>query len=264
MCLFPRRAPRTLRPVRLFHVIGALALAAMTTPVHAGEYVVFATGFQIHADRHEIDGGTARIFSGTGVTEMPVSAIVRFEQEEAVPVPPSPPARTTPAPVTPDTPVGMAVHAAQKYLLPESFVRSVMQTESAFQPDAVSPKGAIGLMQLMPETARELGVDPKDPGQNADGGAQYLRELLAKYENDPNQVLLALAAYNAGPAAVERWHGVPPYKETREYILRVLKHWQPAGTTSQPAIRAGVVREKESSQPATRSAIVRDKAAPAP
>jgi soluble lytic murein transglycosylase-like protein len=104
-----------------------------------------------------------------------------------------------------------------------------MKTESGFQPKAVSPKGAIGLMQLMPATARQLGVDPNDPRENADGGAQYLRYLLAKYENDPNQVLLALAAYNAGPAAVERYHGVPPFRETREYIIRVLKNWDAAG-----------------------------------
>jgi soluble lytic murein transglycosylase-like protein len=83
-------------------------------------------------------------------------------------------------------------------------------------------------MQLMPQTARGLGVDPGNPHQNADGGAQYLRQLLARYENDPDQVLLALAAYNAGPAAVERYHGVPPWRETREYILRVLKNWDPA------------------------------------
>ena len=83
-------------------------------------------------------------------------------------------------------------------------------------------------MQLMPDTARELGVDPQDPRQNAEGGAQYLRDLLAQYESDPDQVLLALAAYNAGPAAVERYHGVPPYRETREYILRVLKEWDAA------------------------------------
>ena len=100
-----------------------------------------------------------------------------------------------------------------------------MRAESGFQPTALSPKGAIGLMQLMPDTARTLGVDPKVPQQNAEGGAQYLRELLARYEDNPDQVLLALAAYNAGPGAVEKYHGVPPYRETREYILRVLKNW---------------------------------------
>ena len=104
-----------------------------------------------------------------------------------------------------------------------------MRAESGFAPAAVSPKGAVGLMQLMPETARQLGVDPANPRENAAGGAQYLRELLAKYEKDPNQVLLALAAYNAGPGAVERYHGVPPWRETREYILRVLRDWDQSG-----------------------------------
>ena len=100
-----------------------------------------------------------------------------------------------------------------------------MKAESAFRAAAVSPKGAVGLMQLMPETARILGIDPRNPKQNADGGAHYLRDLLAKYEKDPDQVVLALAAYNAGPAAVDRYHGVPPYRETREYIVRVLRNW---------------------------------------
>ncbi len=173
------------------------------------------------------------------------SAIAAYEQDEVV-TPPDPPA---PAPAValapppallpsiarPLTPADLAVEVAKKYSLPESFVASVMKAESAFQPDAVSPKGAIGLMQLMPETARELGVDPHDPRQNADGGAQYLRQLLARYENDPDQVLLALAAYNAGPGAVEHCHGVPPYRETREYILRVLKDWEkPLAGVSEP------------------------------
>jgi soluble lytic murein transglycosylase-like protein len=126
------------------------------------------------------------------------------------------------------TPQELAAEAAKKYLLPDSFVQSVMKAESGFQSNVVSAKGAIGLMQLMPDTARGLGVDPSDPHQNAEGGAEYLRELLARYESNPDQVLLALAAYNAGPAAVERYHGVPPYRETRQYILRVLKNWDHA------------------------------------
>jgi soluble lytic murein transglycosylase-like protein len=212
---------------RLFHIIG---LAALAMPVWAGEYVVLGTGFRLHADRHETEGGTVRIFSGGGMVEMPETAVAGFEQEEIAEPVQSPAAPVAVAPITspaaiPDTPAELAAWAAKKYLLPDSFVKSVMKAESGFQPNAVSPRGAIGLMQLMPDTARVLGVDPRDPHQNADGGAQYLRQLLAKYENDPNQVLLALAAYNAGPAAVERYHGVPPYKETREYILRVLKNW---------------------------------------
>jgi soluble lytic murein transglycosylase-like protein len=210
------------------HLIGLLAI---TVPVWAGEYVVLGNGFRLHADRHEAAGGTIRIFSGVGVTEMPASTVVGFEQEEVPVQAPSlaAPLAAVPLPVPAlATPAELAAEAARKFSLPGSFVRSVMKAESGFRPNAVSPKGAIGLMQLMPQTARGLGVDPANPHQNADGGAQYLRQLLARYENDPDQVLLALAAYNAGPAAVERYHGVPPWRETREYILRVLRNWDPA------------------------------------
>jgi soluble lytic murein transglycosylase-like protein len=209
----------------------AILPIALTVPAWAGEYVVLGSGLRLHADRHEADGGVVRVFSAGGVVEMPETAVTAYEQEEisaAVPAPPAPIAPESPAPaqtVKPQTPEDLAVQAAKKYLLPDSFVRSVMKAESGFRTNAVSPKGAIGLMQLMPDTARALGVDPRDPNQNADGGAQYLRDLLARYESDPNQVLLALAAYNAGPGAVDRYHGVPPYRETREYILRVLKNW---------------------------------------
>jgi soluble lytic murein transglycosylase-like protein len=210
---------------RSLHLISVLALAA---PVWAGEYVVLGSGLRLHADRHEVEDGTVRVYSGSGVVEMPETAVAAFEQEEVVATVAPPVTPIEPVVVVapePKSPEELAAWAAKKYALPDSFVRSVMRAESGFQANAVSPKGAIGLMQLMPETARELGVDPRDPHQNADGGAQYLRDLLARYESDPNQVLLALAAYNAGPAAVERYHGVPPYRETREYILRVLKNW---------------------------------------
>jgi len=214
---------------RLFHLIGVLAFAI---PAFAGEYVVLGNGFRIHADRHETDGAVVRVFDGAGTSEFPVASISSFEPEEAAPVERLIAVPVLPAPaasIVPMTPFDMAASAARKYALPESFVASVMRAESGFNPAAVSPKGATGLMQLMPETARKLGVDPKDPKQNAEGGAQYLRDLLKLYQDRPDQVLLALAAYNAGPAAVERYHGVPPYEETRQYILRVLKHWDQNG-----------------------------------
>jgi soluble lytic murein transglycosylase-like protein len=107
--------------------------------------------------------------------------------------------------------------------LPPAFVRAVVAVESGYQADAVSPKGAIGLMQLMPGTARELRADPKIPEQNVDAGTRYLRDLLLKYDN---QAYHALAAYNAGPGAVDKYHGVPPYRETRNYILNVLRNWK--------------------------------------
>ncbi len=194
--------------------------------------MVLGNGSRLHADRHETEGDTVRIYSGEGVTEMPAALVQTFEAEEvASPAPEPKLARGNACPtcipevVRPATPQELAGVVARKFALPESFLKSVMHAESGFRPDAVSPKGAEGLMQLMPGTASELGVDAKNPQANAEGGAAYLRRLLALYENRPDQVLLALAAYNAGPGAVEKWRGVPPYRETREYILRVLKGW---------------------------------------
>ncbi len=210
-----------------------IGLVAIVFPACAGEYAVLGNGFRLHADRHEIDGPVVRLYEGGGVTQLGAEKIDHFEPEEVVAAPTAPPVATAaPEPVAtvvtakaPATPEELAKAAAQKFSLPESFVRSVMKVESGLHQEALSPKGAIGLMQLMPETARTLGVDPKNAKQNAEGGAQYLRDLLARYENRPDQVLLALAAYNAGPGAVERYHGVPPYRETRQYILKVLKYW---------------------------------------
>lgn len=215
---------------RILYLIGFCALAL---PLWADEDIVLRTGFRLHAQRHETNDGTMRIFSGGGVTEIPASMVTDVELVAAPVVATEAPvevAKPKPAPVpTPAalTPVELAESAAHKYALPGAFVAGVMRTESNFNAAAISPKGAIGLMQLMPATARELGVDPKKPGENADAGARYLRDLLARYEDRPDQVVLALAAYNAGPAAVDRYHGVPPYRETREYILRVLKAWNP-------------------------------------
>jgi soluble lytic murein transglycosylase-like protein len=228
---------------RFLYIIGfggIIGLCALALPVWAGENIVLRTGFQMAADRHEVDGGTIRIFSGDGVTEMALSLVVGVEQVES-PAAPDVPAAVVPlpalvatlvAPAVPSAPLALAPPqlaeaAALKYSLPAGFVAGVMRAESGFNPAALSPKGAIGLMQLMPDTARDLGVNPNRPSENADAGARYLRDLLVRYEDMPDQVVLALAAYNAGPAAVDKYHGVPPYRETREYILRVLKAWNP-------------------------------------
>jgi soluble lytic murein transglycosylase-like protein len=101
----------------------------------------------------------------------------------------------------------------------ESLIRAIIHAESAYQPDARSPKGAQGLMQLMPSTAADLQVgNPFDPAQNIEGGTRYLSQLLAEFKGN---VELATAAYNAGPNAVYKYGGVPPYDETREYVRRV-------------------------------------------
>jgi soluble lytic murein transglycosylase-like protein len=109
--------------------------------------------------------------------------------------------------------------AAEFNAVEESLIRAIIHAESAYQPDARSPKGAQGLMQLMPATAADLNVsNPFDPAENIDGGARYLSQLLAQFKGD---VDLAAAAYNAGPQAVNKFGGVPPYDETQEYVRRV-------------------------------------------
>ena len=112
----------------------------------------------------------------------------------------------------------MARAAARKHNVPEDLFLRLVRTESNFRPAARSSKGAIGLAQLMPHTARQLGVNPHDPRENLDGGARYLAQQYRTFGN----WRLALAAYNAGPGAVEQYRGVPPYKETRNYVKAIL------------------------------------------
>jgi soluble lytic murein transglycosylase-like protein len=116
----------------------------------------------------------------------------------------------------------LVTDAALRYGLPPELVHGVAQAESAYRASAVSPKGAIGIMQLMPATARQLDADPMNPVQNIDAGTRLLRELLLRYEGADNGVRRALAAYNAGEGAVARYGGVPPYRETQGYVEKVI------------------------------------------
>jgi soluble lytic murein transglycosylase-like protein len=115
---------------------------------------------------------------------------------------------------------------ALKHRIKPAFVKSIIAAESGFNPDAKSGKGAIGLMQLMPATAKELNADPTIPEQNVEAGAHYLSLLMARYESKRDQMKRAIAAYNAGPGAVARFHGVPPFRETRNYVTRVMKFFK--------------------------------------
>lgn len=190
----------------------------------AGEHAVLSNGFRIEAERHEEIGSSVRLHTSSGTIELPSTEILRFEQEEIVENPAAAaPADQTPAPKPPPSPRWMVQEAAVRNGLPPALVHSVAQVESAYRTDAVSPKGAIGVMQLMPSTAAALSADPRIPEQNIEAGARHLRELLLRYDGN---VRLALAAYNAGPGAVERYNGVPPYPETQNYVEKVLDRYR--------------------------------------
>ena len=208
-------------------VLLSLCLAC---PIFGGQYAVLQNGFRIYAERHETAGEVVRLHTATGTVEIPQKDIASFEVEEYVR-----PAAPAPAPAEPlvvaaaaptPTPRQIVSQAAEAHgLLPE-FVRSIAAVESAYKTQAVSPKGAIGLMQLMPGTARDLGVDPHVPEENADGGTRYIKELLLKYANHPDGVRLAIAAYNAGPGAVDKYgRRIPPYRETQQYVEKVVRRY---------------------------------------
>jgi len=204
-----------------------LAAFAAAAPVFGAEYAVLANGFRIRADRHENDGSTVRLYTKDGVTEMPAASVVSFEAEEYVapPAAPAAPKMDAPPPVK-DTRT-LVRDAALRSGLPPSLVESVARVESSLRPEAVSPKGALGVMQLMPATARALAADPRDVAQNIDAGARLLRDLLIKYEGD---VVKALSAYNAGEGAVDRYRGMPPYPETQDYVDKVIRTYVGVGT----------------------------------
>ncbi|MFN7992326.1 MAG: lytic transglycosylase domain-containing protein [Bryobacteraceae bacterium] len=183
----------------------------------AGEFAVLNNGARLHAERHEVSGARLTLFTKTGSTELDSSQVVRFEVEDPLPGSQA----LLPAAELPPKPLAvreLVESAARKYGLPPALVKAVVGVESGFHVDAVSPKGAVGLMQLMPGTAKALGANPKDAVENVDAGTRYLRDLLLKYDG---RMFHALAAYNAGPGAVEKYRGIPPYRETQSYILNV-------------------------------------------
>jgi Transglycosylase SLT domain len=189
-------------------------LLSSCVPARA-DYVVLRSGARLNVTGYEILGRSYRLHLRGGVAEVPVQDIVAIEPEEIF----------TPStePLTEKTPFQKLIRdAAARYNLDPTLIHSVIAIESNFDPKAVSRKNARGLMQLMPRTAELMGVkDSFDPGQNIDGGAHYLSDMLKKYGND---VTLALAAYNAGPDSVDKYgRRVPPYLETMKYVQRIAK-----------------------------------------
>jgi hypothetical protein len=201
---------------------------ALLTPLWASDTAVLVSGQRIEADRIERDGERYILHIGGGRIELDAAEVASVEH---VPEPPvEAPEAVVETPKRVLTPRELVTEAARRPGLPPEFVHSVAMTESAYRTDAVSPKGAIGVMQLMPGTARYLQADPHDVEQNIDAGTRLLRELLLKYRDHPDPVRRALAAYNAGEGAVQRHNGVPPFRETQNYIEKVLeKYWKQAG-----------------------------------
>jgi soluble lytic murein transglycosylase-like protein len=203
-------------------LVSALLLAAGTPA--AAEIVLLTNGQTFAVTAHRVDGDEVQLaLYGGGEVRLAVADVATVLPDEVV--------RREAAP-EPEQPAAVAAtdwetlakDTAHRHRVDAGLVRAIIDVESGFRPRAVSPKGAMGLMQLMPTTAAELGVtDPFDPEQNVDGGVRYLRALLTRYGGDQR---LALAAYNAGSAAVERHGGIPPYSETRSYVKKVLARYR--------------------------------------
>jgi hypothetical protein len=201
-------------PVSLF----VLSLAACCV-LQGAVLVHLRNGTEIEARSQTMSGNDVSLAVDHGTIEFARSDV---ESIETVPDDPAPPSQTKPQDVLS---VAEALkRASDSEVLPPNFVKTVAAVES----------GAVGLMQLMPATANQLGVRADSPGENALGGAKYLRDLLLRYHGDAR---LALAAYNAGPAAVDRYHGIPPYPQTISYVNKVLKEYDRLEKASPPKTR---------------------------
>jgi soluble lytic murein transglycosylase-like protein len=195
-------------------------------PAARAEIALLANGQTFKVDRHRAEGDLVWLsLRSGGEIALPAGNIRGYVPDEVVEEVEAAAAQALARAGSTEELRRLAVDAARRHGVDPDLVLAVAGIESAFQPRAVSPKGAQGLMQLMPATARDLGVkDPLDPVANLDGGTRYLRDLIALYEGDLTK---ALAAYNAGPGAVARHQGVPPYKETQDYVKKVLRRYRP-------------------------------------
>ncbi|MGO8793387.1 MAG: lytic transglycosylase domain-containing protein [Candidatus Sulfotelmatobacter sp.] len=198
-------------------------------PCRAADSAVLRNGYSIRHDHRQIIGAITRLYldgDKSNFVDVPTAEIDHFEEL------PADASRSALESTAPETTSAMKAaspldlnevikNASGTYRLDPDLVNSVIRAESGFNVRAVSPKGAQGLMQLMPQTASQLGVQNAfDPQANVEGGTRYLRELLERYDFD---LIKALAAYNAGPQRVEQYGGVPPYYETKAYVARIVR-----------------------------------------
>jgi soluble lytic murein transglycosylase-like protein len=266
---------KSLSPCRAYLGIFVLALVS-SLPCWAGQIAILRNGFSIQHERRQVMGATTRLYvtlDGSSYVDVPTAEIDHFEYAPLANAASGNAASGVMFQGANSTPVDLneVVNSASgRYRLDPDLVNSVIKAESGFNVRAVSPKGARGLMQLMPETASQLGVpNAFDPQANVEGGTRYLRELLEHYNFD---LVKALAAYNAGPRRVEQYGGVPPYYETRAYVARIVRDFnkkkiaQKGGgtptTKKTPEKKHGA--KASSSTPASSRSKVQAKLNPAP
>jgi len=228
----------------------AIAIIFLTRPATAAELAILRNGFSLRHEHHLVIGTTTRLYLGaddSSFTDVPTEEIVGYEKELLLPATLSSPAAAAAASAGPPNATlsltEVVASASAAYRLDPDLVNSVIHAESGFNARAVSSKGARGLMQLMPATASQLGVENSfDPQANVTGGSRYLRELLERYNFD---LVKALAAYNAGPQRVEQFNGVPPFHETRAYIARIVREYNRKKIAQEHAATAQARKDKK-------------------
>ena len=203
--------------------LGALALLATVPALYAAEEITLTNGFNLLCDHREETGGRVRLFTSRGSSNFLEVDAAEIASVDLVPDPPAVPAPRSEPRLTQADVHQLMTQAGASHNLDVDLLASVVRAESGGNIHAVSRAGAQGLMQLMPGTAAQLGVtDSFRADQNINGGTAYLDALLVRYHD---RLALALAAYNAGPAAVDKYHGMPPYRETQTYVARVIREF---------------------------------------
>lgn len=243
--------------IKIAALLGTVLVSAFA---FGADLAVLQNGFSIRHDHREVIGAVTRLYTGTDNTnyvDVQTSQIVQFEHDLTPAVLPGPtvkpPAAATIMPsIAAASPAkkpdldAVINGASDRTQIDPDLISSVIHAESGFNPHALSPKGAQGLMQLMPGTAANLGVaNAFDPRSNVDGGTRYLKELLQLYNFD---LVKALAAYNAGPLRVKQYHGVPPYNETHAYVARIIRDFNRKKLAEQKAAALAAKNKKPISQ----------------
>jgi soluble lytic murein transglycosylase-like protein len=252
------KSQRRIRPRSGYFVaiVAVAALLGLAVHLHAAERVTLRNGFTLRCDHHALVGRHMRLYLSAGednYIEFAPDEIAAFEtipDPPAVAAPASPQTANRPAKLTPADLREMLARAGTEHNLDVDLLASVVKAESDGNARAVSHAGAQGLMQLMPKTASGLGVkDSFQPDQNVRGGSSYLDTLLTRYHDN---LALALAAYNAGPEAVDKYHGIPPYHETRSYVARVIHEFNRRVLAREAEIRrSSAAAHDAGTQPAT-------------